>query len=682
MPDEKKTMPDEEFKEALGSGSPVGGSPNKPEETPAKEGKKSATSEIRCWKCGKKFSSAQELYIHKKSGECEYFQKTPEGRKWLQEQKLKEKPSGGEQLKSYFADKGITGKTFSKEGMKNALTSAGAGTLIKGLDKYGGSAVSQVKNNLKFAIYFPLALLSVFNLAVPTIEGYMGTTIVPSSVSSLMWKSWPIILAGLFGVALPPSVILGKSGVSFDILNKVCLFSIAGSAAIWGGNTFLLPAVKTFMPEEFAMLMCLMKYRGNMQVCIAPNQTVTYDKTGTYETLKVEMGAVTPSQTIPPPNPVPDTWSSQYPYELPLTLSNKNTVGSEYDISVDKIDALASPYESGIDFVKASEILNSPYYPIKPGGTAIITARFNKAFYSLPINCKQYTYFKINVTTEQIGGGSAKFGLIESDQGMDNQNFMYFFNPDVKTEPGPLDIYTYTLPFVIPVNSPITGYQPNFGVYIKIKNKVDGIAFIENLTLIQIRDTTTPQQPIEISSTECLLSGGLSTYTVNPTTSCPPGKTGNCLLITIDKPIKKDEEITFRCNGRIKSTEFYGKTTDFISVNAYYTYVQTLNEQIACVKAGDMLNTFCLAHSSMETCQETSICQWCDRCFFNRTSAYPNDVCIPSDVDCGYHCVKDQCGATYPENCDSTHPCEYPKICGYDCTCTYSVAETERGTRF
>jgi hypothetical protein len=677
MPDEKKTMPDEEFKEALGSGSPVGGSPNKPEETPAKEGKKSATSEIRCWKCGKKFSSAQELYIHKKSGECEYFQKTPEGRKWLQEQKLKEKPSGGEQLKSYFAGKGITKKTFSKEGMKNALTSAGAGTLIKGLDKYGGSAVSQVKNNLKFAIYFPLALLSVFNLAVPTIEGYMGTTIVPSSVSSLMWKSWPIILAGLFGVALPPSVILGKSGVSFDILNKVCLFSIAGSAAIWGGNTFLLPAVKTFMPEEFAMLMCLMKYRGNMQVCVAPNQTVQYEKTGTYETLKMEIGAVTPSQTIPPPNPVPDVWNNE-PYELPFTLSNKNIVGSVYDISVYDISVSASPYEDGRDSKISKDVINMPHYPIKPGGSAVVTAMFNELFYpsiSIPnligqlvsahlANCIQYTFFRINITTEQIGGGSAKFGLIDSDEGMDNQNFMYFFNPDVKTETGPVDIYTYTLPFVIPVNRMQEAVgSSDFGVYIKIENKGDGTALIENLTLIQAADT---QDSLSISTS----NGPKCRSSDAPASSAEdcPGKTGKCILIKNIIPVEKKKSITFRCDGNIGNKEFIGKTTDFISVNANYKYLQTFNEQIACIKDEKLIDSFCFSLNETYCSSGGSVCHWCNECSGTRVATHINCTAY---ADCGYHCDKNSnCGAECSSNGDC--PPERP-YCTQDCRCFYPI---------
>jgi len=574
------------------------------------------------------------------------------------------------------------GTVIKAEKEKIILEGLGVGGKIKELakgkvtgqaKKYLGVAESHIKTNLQFAVLFPLAILSVFRLLMPTIEGYVGVPITPPYVEHLLLTSWPIILVGLFGVVLPPSVILGKYGVNFSMLNTVCLFSIAGSAAIWGASNILLPAVKYFMPGEYALMMCLAKYGGNMQICVAQNQTVQYDKKGTYETLTLEPGAVTPAQTLNPSNPVPDNWNTDNPYELPLTLFNKNTVGSAYDIKVEKIDAIASPYENGNDFKPASDIINVPTRPIKAGGYAIFTARFTTPFYpERPINCNQYTFFTINVTTEQIGGGSAKFGLIQSDQGIDNQNFMYFFDPVVMTEPGPLDIYTYTLPFVIPVTK-TGGDQSRFGVYIQIKNKGQGMAFIENLTLIQVINGST-NQPIEIppTKTNCVLSGGLSKYNVS---DCPWPHVGNCILITyIENPIKKDEGMTFRCNGQIVDKEFFGKTTQLISINANYQYLQTFDEQVACLKSD--LTTFCDQHREKETCQQVSgMCQWCDPCSFNRTSAY-YDQCIPSESDCGYHCdVNSECNAT----CDSNKTCADPLFCGNDCTCTYSVPE-RRGT--
>jgi hypothetical protein len=403
---------------------------------------------------------------------------------------------------------------------------------------------------------------------------------------------------------------------------------------------------------------------------MAQNQTVQYEKIGTYETLTLEMGAVTPEKTLNPPNPVPDMWSETNSYELPFTLFNKNTVGSVYDIKVDEITAIASPYETGIDF-KPSEPIDIPDNPIKAGGYVIVTARFTGPFYDRPINCKQYTFFDINVTTEQIGGGSANFGLIRSDQGIDNQNFMYFFDPVVMTNPGPLDIYTYTLPFVIPVQrtGETEGEPSQFGVYIQIKNKGKGMAFIENLTLIQVINGST-KKPIQIPPTGCMLSGGLSVNTYEAT-DCSKSDTENCILIkNIDKPIKKDGGMTFRCNGQIVEKEFYGKTTNFISVNANYKYLQTFDEQIACLKSD--LTQFCSDHRDKETCKQVSgMCQWCERCFYNRTSAYQNNICIPVESDCGYHCdVNTECNAT----CDSNNPCADPiQFCGNDCTCTYSV---------
>jgi hypothetical protein len=558
------------------------------------------------------------------------------------------------------------------------------------------TAQSHVMNNVKFSIYFPLAILSVFRLLVPTVEGYAGTTIVPSYVQNLMWSSWPIILAGLFGVALPPSIILGKSGVSFDVLNKACLFSIAGSAAIWGGNAVLIPAVKTFMPEEYAIMMCMLKYRGNMQICIAQNQTVQYQKTGTYETLDMELGAVTPSQTIPPPNPIPDMWSSDNPYELPFTLTNKNEVGSVYDITVNNINVSASPFEDDRDVIYASEdqIINMPV-SIKPGGSVVVTALFDRTFYSTILekldpltqtviriltpldNCKQYTYFRINITTDQLGGGSAKFGLIDNDEGIDNQNFMYFFNPDVKTDTGPVDIYTYTLPFVIPVNTMrATGKISHFGVYIKIENKGDGLLKIQNLTLMLTGDKQNNLKILSSSSypnNPCRSSDSAITFSQR---DCS-GDNGQCILIEDITPIGKKNSVTIRCDGNTGSEPFIGKTTDLISVNSYYRYVQSFDEQIACTKNEGLIDQYCMTLNETICSYGGSACHWCNQCNGPKMASHIN---CTSYTDCGYNCVKDQCGAQCGSDADCKaiydecinnggQNCQQLLYCTQDCRC-------------
>ena len=631
---------------------------------------------IMCPICGYgPFGTYKQLQEHRRSGQCDAYQKTAEGRKNIRKQKqeqLKEQPGAKEKVQDYFLNKGITRDTLSPQGMKKAVTGKLTDVGLKGLDKYGGIAVSQVKNNLKFAIYFPLAVLSVFRLLIPTVEGYTGTAITPAFIEPfLLWNTLPVILAGLFGVALPPSIILGKSGVSFDFLNKICLFSIAGSAAIWGGNNVLLPAVKAFMPEEYALMMCMMKYKGNMQICVAQNQTVQYQKTGSYETLDMELGAVTPSQTIPPANPMPDTWDLE-PYDFMFTLSNKNVVGSLYDITIDDINVSASPYEDGRDSgpnIKTyNDMINAPNYPIQPGGSVVVTTRFDELFYPLVngnriANCKQYTYFTINVSTKQIGGGSAKFGLIDNDEGVDNQNFMYFFNPDIKTESGPIDVYTYTLPFVIPVNRMrSTGRPTDFGIYIKIENKGEGIATIENLTLVQASET---QDSLKLL-TACRPSDTSINFSFP--TDCS-GNQGKCILIEGITPIQKKKSVTIRCDGDTGDKPFFGKTTDLISVNANYKYLQTFNEQIACNKDEGLINTFCFSLNQTECSTGGSVCHWCSECNGQRTPQ-ANHVNCTSYTDCGYHCVKSVCGAECgsKSDCPPDHP-----YCTQDCRCWYSI---------
>jgi hypothetical protein len=490
-------------------------------------------------------------------------------------------------------------------------------------------------------------------------------------------------LAAAFGVVTPMSIVLGKIGINLDFFNKICMFSVAGSVGIWGATNVLLPAVKTFMPEEYAMMMCFIKYRGSMQICVAQNQTVQYQKEGSYETLKMDLGAVTPSQTIPPPNPVPDTWSSNYPYDFPFTLSNENTVGTTYDISIPKdgITVSASPYDDGRDSKSAAMITDMPNYPINPGGYVVVTAKFEEPFYQGRLeNCKQYTYFKINISTEQIGGGSSKFGIIESDDGYDNQNFMYFFNPDVKTEPGPLDIYTYTLPFVVAYSQAkkIGPDKPHFGVYIKIKNKGSGTAFFDNITLIQTSDTN----PFDISNCVLMENSLLFNKGINSNTYCSSGKNGNCIYISPvqrdNATLEKNGEWTFRCNGKIKdinnpSNSFIGKVTGLMSVVANYEYLQKYDEQIACIKNEEYVNSLCIVLNETE-CSGTSICHYCKECDGTKLAQHTNQ-CVSVNTDCGYSCVMGQCGADCSpgSNLPNAGCTQERPYCTQDCRCFYPI---------
>jgi hypothetical protein len=146
------------------------------------------------------------------------------------------------------------------------------GSFGKGLKTRLAVARAPLKDAFFFAIYFPISIWSVTTLAGPILEGWFGMPIVPAYLVNLLSRSFWIVMAAMFGIVLPPSLVLGKSGLDFSSINKVFLTVIAISASMWGADKFFIPAVKAAMPNEYNMVMCLVKYSGNMQICML-NQT-------------------------------------------------------------------------------------------------------------------------------------------------------------------------------------------------------------------------------------------------------------------------------------------------------------------------------------------------------------------------------------------------------------------------
>lgn len=501
---------------------------------------------------------------------------------------------------------GAKAKAYGQEKLKgwSKETTAAPGKALSGImQDYIGSfgkgfktrldvGRGQLKSAFFFAIYFPITIWSVTTLAGPILEGWFGMPIVPTYLVNLLSRSFWIVMAAMFGIVLPPSLVLGKSGLDFESINKVFLAVIAISASMWGANQFFIPAVKAAMPNEYAMMMCLVKYSGNMQICML-NQTqqVQVQKTGTYQTLALTMGIESPTRTIPPMNPNPiDRF---LPYYFAFTLKNTNEIGSPYEINVTDPTG-----ETGIEvtasqsnFKENRTAIDYPYYPrqpIKPGGYVIAQAKFDKDptnQHNLPFCTadEPYTYFYVNVTTDQTGGGSSKFGIIENSQGIDNQNFMYFFDPDVKTQPGPVDVYVYTVPFVLPVdrvNHP-TNPEP-FLIFIPIENK--GSGHIESITVDLYYD----------SNTLVLDPNGFNFYCMSKT--CPvslPKKdedfVGELKKFTFENEggsINPGETyVIYNNNGTLRGgSNFVGKSTNLISVVVVYSYKQQFDEQIACIQ--------------------------------------------------------------------------------------------------
>jgi len=465
-------------------------------------------------------------------------------------------------------------------------------TGMKGLGERKEAAKKTVFSSVQFLFTFPFTIWLLFSSTIPTVEGYMGKPILSREFAWIQDRAFDIAL-GVFVFALVvlliPSLIRGGRGFDFSLPNGIILTILAFSVGLWlFDNPFFsfMGYVEARHPEEYEMMMCLIKYRGNMQICALGEEEIQYEKEGTYETLKMNLGIETPDRSIPPmrPNPKKDT------YHLIFTLKNENEVGSLYDINISQeedIQVEASLKEEGVSPIRGVITYKPPYLLI-PGGYKVVETKFDDI--ENFIGCEKYLYFQINITSEQKGGGSAKYGIIESEEGTANENFMYFFDPEIKTNPGPLDVYLYTYPFVLPLET-LTSAEAipgeRFRIYINIVNKGDGIAEITDVILIQTSEVDLPI--IEDGDIVC-------DYTTTDADEYCEGKKGNCLRINLgeDKLIEKSENdedrVIITCNGDINTDnaqDFIGKATDFISILVQYRYKQVFDEQIGCVRTSE-----------------------------------------------------------------------------------------------
>ena len=176
--------------------------------------------------------------------------------------------------------------------------------------------------------------------------------------------------------------------------------------------------------------------------------------------------------------------------------------------------------------------------------------------------------------SDQTGGGRSFFRATDKQKG--NENFIYFFDPQMKTQPGPLDIYVYTNPFALVGENLEDG---KFMISIKIENKKDGTANITQLKLIQ----KPPEGEASIISvgkcTVCIKKGSSHDFTDEWNKFHEADLTTKLSLPLITPKGTKNSTLEIRCEGKLNPT-FSGKATQLISVNANYTYIQTFHEQI------------------------------------------------------------------------------------------------------
>jgi hypothetical protein len=253
-----------------------------------------------------------------------------------------------------------------------------------------------------------------------------------------------------------------------------------------------------------------------------------------------------------------------------------------------------------------------------------------------------------------MGGGSSKIGLIESDEGTNNQNFMYFFDPDVKTEPGPVDFYVYTLPYIIPWNQlkkwqdPTIGAGYGFTSFINIRNNGEGEVNIKELYLIQ----ETNKISLRHGGIDCKLMSVSETTAENleifSTKDCPPDKIAvlgnndeNCISFTINPTILSGGNIIIACYGEIdEDSPIIGKMTEFISVDASYEYTESYTEQLACYSIPTTTvetPSPCLSTSCESAVTDTCLCGSAT-CNAGQFCCDVDSSCHVSDIDCCYSC--------------------------------------------
>jgi len=492
--------------------------------------------------------------------------------------KLREKSIGEKPLKEALGEKvrGY-GKEIATAPKKSILE--GFDKLFGGLRTRGAVAKSYLGEWIKFSVLLPIAFSLFLFVILAEIQWWTGVSIPDLLIETIpffgkilanwftmgfVWSTFVVFTVAVFTVLLPFSIVIGRRW-NISGANTVCLMTIATAIGLYGFDHALIPVAEAYFPEETAMIKCMIKYHGDMAICAFGEEEIKVEKEeNNYETLALELGLKSPSGTVIPKP------SAGQPYDLIFRLINKNSVGSGYIIKVKNLEVNVTDGETlPADYITPN--VSSEPLEIRPGWPETIQAHWD----SMP-SCENYFYFNIRVESEQTGGGSSKFGVVDQQEG--NENFIYFFDPEVGTKTGPLDIYVYTVPFVL-VKDKLHGNE--FLIYIFIENKKDGVARIDNLKIIQ--NPVTEQERV-INLTECTVCSEeyitCSSFQWDGTLDL----VSNCGIapenLKVEKEGKDGSVLEIRCKGEIIPDRITGKGTQWISVEANYTYIQTFKEQI------------------------------------------------------------------------------------------------------
>ena len=408
-------------------------------------------------------------------------------------------------------------------------------------------------------------------------------------------------------------------------------------------------------------------------------------KIGKYETLTLEFGRKIGDKTEKNPKP-----KGGGKYNLDITLTNENR--EIYDINITEIyaHAVGKDKENKVKAIPSVSTSKEEPYVLKPGEELAVRLKWDDSLDDgsrLP-QCDRTMEFYINITSQHQGGGFTLYGVAPREEGY--VNFLHYFDPEITTEPGPLNIYVFTDPYAINLEEITSG--ETFDVIIKIVNKVkDSIAVLNEIAFVQTFEVPGGLFTINPSSCQGLVVD-LENNPINPGGICQAGD--NCFELkfgsydneNVFQPgleLSYDESEEIECKATVSSSSISNRLTDQIRVYSTYTFVQDFEKSLVCAELTERESTnICeafneIANDGTEECENRTVtmidCVWCPQCdgkMVNTWNISPGN-CTSKETGCGYHCEKNVCEADCaghndcPEGqrCDTTPSDASPCVC-------------------
>jgi len=476
---------------------------------------------IKCPDCGEEFSSRQELYYHRQIG-CT-----------------------------------LKGK------LKGELKKQTVGRAAEA----GVSAANTFADGIKFTIATTLLFFITLNNFIPTVQGWIGLQVIDTSAayySFVFRNAWALTLICTV-ISFVLAFMLGWIGqVSLKGFYQTEAIIVTMEVLVLLANSLFIPWICGANPEICKSVSCIAAWMKEgygledaQKKCSGEEELEVTKEDQKWETLDLRVGLL-------------ETPTAGDEFTFKFSLINRNSEGSKYIINVTDVSVSVSATP---DFSSPTPVQEPdppmPPYSILPAGTDCDTCGepVEFTFKKLPDCDEDQFYFRTKVITEQAGGGSGDIKLVDKASGE-------FFEPKITTNPGPVDIYVYTYPYLLDfdkLNDPKIPSSQRFKFWIAIKNKCGKLENPGKMTLSKLTVVyPTSDIPIKI---QC------PGYTTNPCKEQIEGK--ECFEIDKNIVIECDqysgEEVLkeIKCFGTFTVSTFKGEKTSQASVSADYTYEQT-----------------------------------------------------------------------------------------------------------